>query len=104
MASAKIKKGDLVYVRKGKDRGKKGKVLAVFPKEKKALVEGINLVKKHMRARSETQPGGILSIPAPLSISNLMLICPRCAQPTRVGFKITSDKKMRLCKKCKEVF
>ncbi|MCM8800718.1 MAG: 50S ribosomal protein L24 [Candidatus Omnitrophica bacterium] len=100
----KIKKDDLIYVIKGKDRGKKGKVLAVFPKKGRAVVEGINLVKKHMRRVSAEIPGGIVSVEMPISIANLMLFCKHCNRPVRVGFKILENKtKVRFCKACKEI-
>jgi large subunit ribosomal protein L24 len=98
----KIKKGDLVYVLSGKDKGKQGKVLKVFPKENRAIVERINLVKKAMRRRSQEEPGGIVTVEAPIYISKLMLVCKNCNRPTRVGFKILDDgTKTRICKKCK---
>jgi len=97
----KIKKNDTVLVISGKDKGKQGKVLKVFPKQRRAIVEKINLVKKAMRARSPEQPGGIISIEAPIYLSKLMLICKNCNRPTRVGFKILADgTKTRVCKKC----
>jgi large subunit ribosomal protein L24 len=99
----KIKKGDLVEVIKGKDNGKKGKVLVVLPKEMRAIVEGINLVKKHMRRRREDEQGGIVSIEAPISISNLALFCKSCNRGVRVGFSILKDaSKVRFCKVCKQ--
>jgi len=97
----KIKKNDTVLVISGKDKGKQGKVLKVFPKEKQAIVEKINLVKKAMRPRSQEQRGGIVSVEAPIYLSKLMLICKSCNRPTRVGFKILEDgTKTRICKKC----
>lgn len=99
----KIRKDDTVQVIKGKDKGKKGRVIIVFPKAGRALVEGINLVKKHKRQTRQEQKGGIVSIEAPLSVSNLMLVCKSCNQPVRVGFKILADKtKTRFCKSCKQ--
>jgi len=91
----------MVLVISGKDKGKQGKVLEVFPKEKRAIVEKINLVKKAMRPRSQEQRGGIVSVEAPIYLSKLMLICKSCNRPTRVGFKILEDgTKTRICKKC----
>lgn len=99
----KIRRGDIVQVIKGKDRGKKGKVLEMALAGKRALVEGINLVKKHKRKTQQDQQGGIVSIEMPLSISNLMLVCKQCNAPVRSGFKTLPDKtKIRFCKKCKE--
>ena len=98
----KIKKGDLVLIISGKDRGRKGKVLKAFPKELKILVEGINLKKKHVRPKREGEKGQIVQIPAPVQISNLKVICPKCGKATRVGYKIIDKKKYRICKKCQK--
>jgi len=92
-----------VQVIKGKDRGKKGKVITVLLEKQRCLVEAINLVKKHKRQTRQDQQGGIVSIEAPLSISNLMYFCKTCNQPVRLGFKVSKEnKKVRFCKKCKE--
>lgn len=100
----KIRKGDLVQVIKGEDRGKKGKVLEILPADKLALVEGINVLKKHKRRSQQDQQGGIVSIEKPLAISKLMLLCKNCSRPTRVGITTLKDgTKSRICKKCKEV-
>lgn len=100
----KIRKGDTVQVIKGKDAGKKGKVITIFTENSKALVEGLNLVKKHKRQTRQEQKGGIVSIEAPISVSNLMLFCSHCSNPARVGFKVSGDGvKSRFCKSCKEV-
>ena len=99
----KIRKGDTVQVIKGKDTGKKGKVIFMLLEGRRALVEGINLVKKHKRQTRQDQKGGIVSIEAPISTSNLMLFCKNCQKPSRVGFSVLSDKtKTRICKICKE--
>ncbi len=99
-----IKKGDNVIMLTGKDRAKRGKVLSVLPKEKKVLVEGLNTVKKHQRARKEGQKGQILDKERPVDISNVQLVCDKCDKPTRVGHKITGTPaapiKLRVCKKC----
>lgn len=100
----KIKKDDTVGVIKGKDIGKKGKVLKILLDRNKAIVEGINLVKKHRRQTRQDQPGGIVSLEAPISISNLMFVCKHCNRPARVGFKVLTDgTKSRVCKACNEV-
>lgn len=97
----KIKKGDSVKVIKGKDRGRTGKIEKVFPKAGKVLISGINVYKKHTRPRSEKQPGGIIDIFRPLSVSNVALMCPKCGEPTRVGYRIDkSREKYRTCRKC----
>ena len=100
----KIRKGDTVQVIKGKDNGKKGKVIQILPQARRAIVEGINLVKKHKRQTRQDEKGGIVSIETPISISNLMLVCKNCNRGVRIGFKILEDKtKSRLCKSCNEV-
>jgi large subunit ribosomal protein L24 len=99
----KLKKNDTVQVMKGKDKGKKGKVLSVFPERKRALIEGINMAKKFKRRTAQDQQGGVISIEAAISVANLMLFCKHCSRPARVGFAIQDDKtKVRICKKCKE--
>ena len=100
----KIKIGDIVQVSKGKDKGKKGKVLRVVVDTKRAVVEGINLLKHFRRRSQQDQQGGVVSVESPISIANLMLVCKSCSRPTRVGFKAMQDKtKSRFCKSCKEV-
>jgi large subunit ribosomal protein L24 len=96
----KIKKGDTVLIIRGKDRGKSGKVVKVIPKENKIVVEGLNLVKKHVKPKRQGEKGKIIEIPAPLYISKVKLICPNCNKPTRVGYKIEGEEKFRICKKC----
>ena len=99
----KIRKGDIVQAVTGKDKGKKGKVIQVFPDAKRALVEGINLAKKHKRQTRQDQQGGIVSIEMPISSANIMLVCKHCDRPARVGFSILTDgTKTRVCKACKE--
>lgn len=99
----KIKRGDIVQVIKGNDRGKKGKVLRILPGGVRALVEGVNLVKKHRRKTQQDQTGGIVSIESPLLLHKLMYFCKRCTRPTRVGFTVLKDgTKTRICKDCKE--
>jgi large subunit ribosomal protein L24 len=98
----RLRKGDTVQAMKGKDKGKKGRVLTVFVDKKKALVEGINMLKKHKRRTQKDQQGGIISIESPISLSNLMIVCKSCNRPVRVGVKITDTTKTRICKSCKE--
>lgn len=101
----KVRKNDSVKVIAGKDRGKAGKVLKIFFKEKKALVEGINFVKKHSRKTQTNPQGGVVQKEAPIDISNLAVICTRCNKPTRIGFAILTDgTKARYCKRCQENF
>lgn len=99
----KIRRDDTVLVIAGKDRGKKGKVLHVFPKDNRALVERVNMMKKHVRKRREQDQAGILEMESPIHVSNLMILCKHCNKPTRVGFKLLKDNtKTRMCKKCGE--
>ena len=84
----------------GKDRGKTGKVTRAMPDAGKALIDGLNLVKKHVRPRKQGEKGQRISIPAPIDISNLMMVCPKCSKPSRVGFKLKDENKFRICKKC----
>jgi len=101
--AAKIKRDDTVLVIAGKNRGLKGKVRRVFPGKQRAIVEGINIVKRHTRARGMVQQAGIIEKEAPLHLSNLKLICTKCDEPTRVGFSRRADgTKVRLCKRCGE--
>ncbi len=101
--AARIKKGDLVEVISGKDKGKRGKVLRVIPKEGKVIVEGVNMVKRHQRPNPRMREGGIVEREAPIYASKVMLVCPSCNQRTRVGFKVVDGKKVRYCKKCGEI-
>ncbi|RMI17188.1 MAG: 50S ribosomal protein L24 [Calditrichaeota bacterium] len=95
----KIKKGDTVLVITGDYKGSRGKVLKVFPKENKIIVEGVNLIKRHMRPTQKLPQGGIVEKEAPIHISNVKLIAPRSNVPTRVGFKVLPDgTKVRVCK------
>jgi large subunit ribosomal protein L24 len=100
--AAKIKKGDKVVVTTGRDRGRTGEVVQVMPKEERALVRGVNMVKRHQR-QTMNQEGGIISKEAPLHLSNLALADPRDGKPTRVGFKILDDgRKVRFAKRSGE--
>lgn len=103
MAKINIRKDDTVLVIAGNDKGKKGKVLRVLAKEKKAIVEGINIVKKHKKARKQGEQSGILSIEAPIDLSNLKLICPKCNEPARVSHTKYEGHGVRVCKKCGEM-
>ena len=100
----KIRKGDTVAVTTGKDKGKQGKVMHVLPEIGRALVEGINYVKKHKRrTQQEQQHTGIVQIEKPIALSNLKVVCKSCNAAVKVGFSILKDKtKVRICKKCNE--
>ena len=104
-----VKSNDQVVVISGKDKGKKGKITAAFPKAGRVTVEGVNMVTKHQKARNAMQPGGIIKKELPIDASNVMLVCPKCGKATRVAHKVTTvtlengkqDRKMiRVCKKC----
>ena len=103
MNKVHVKTGDTVVVLSGKDKGKKGKVLAVSPKEGKVIVEKINIVSKHIKPRRMGEPGGIIKAEGAMYASKVQIICPRCKQPTRVGHKLYEDgTKSRICVKCGE--
>lgn len=95
-----IRKGDTVLIQKGKDKGKSGKILKVLPKENKVIVEGLNLVKKIKRAKTQAEKNESILVPRPISRANVMLVCPHCKKATRIGFQVQNGKKMRVCKKC----
>jgi large subunit ribosomal protein L24 len=97
----KIRKGDTVQVIAGKDKGKRGSIVRVNTKKDAVIVSGVNIVKKTMKRRSQQEQGGIAEVEAPLNISNVAIVCKKCG-PTRVGYKIDGDKKIRVCRKCGE--
>lgn len=106
----KLKKGDQVVVVAGKDKGAKGKIEKIFlPKTRgrsrlrRVLIPGINVYKKFVKPQGEGKPGGIVDIAKPLSVANVVLLCPKCGQKTRVGFEISKEGKNRICKKCQAV-
>ena len=100
----KIRKEDNVLVIAGKDRGKKGKVRFAHPDDKRVVIEGVNLIKKHTKAIRNVRQAGIIEREAPIDISNVMLVCEKCNHPTRVGFRILQDgTKTRVCRVCHEV-
>ncbi|MEK9170381.1 MAG: 50S ribosomal protein L24 [Patescibacteria group bacterium] len=97
----KIKKGDIVKIMAGKDKGKQGKVLRVDPVAGKILIEGINLMKKHRRPKKQGEKGEIISLPRFMDVSNVMIICGSCSMPARIGYRVEDGNKFRYCKKCK---
>lgn len=100
----KIKKNDTVLVISGKDRGKKGKVRFAYPDKDRLIIEGVNLIKKHMKAIKDVRQAGIIEREAPIKSSNVMLLCNKCNHPTRVGARILQDgSKVRICQVCHEV-
>lgn len=103
-AKSRIKKGDKVKIIVGKDKGKIGKVLEVFNKSKRILVDNVNIVKKHTRPSASNRQGGIVESPAPLHWSNVLMVCGSCLKPARIQYgKLEDGKKIRICSKCKEI-
>jgi large subunit ribosomal protein L24 len=99
-----IRKDDTVLVIAGKDKGKKGKVRFSYPKTERIMVEGINFIKKHSKARGAAKQAGIIEREAPIPVSNVMLLCSKCNKPARVGFRSLADgRKVRFCRACGEV-
>lgn len=100
----RIKKGDTALVITGKEKGKKGRVIKVNPSEERLIIEGLNIYKKHMKPSRKYTQGGIIEKEGLIHLSNVMLVCPKCSKPTRIANQyLTEDKKVRVCKKCKEV-
>ncbi|MDO8886052.1 50S ribosomal protein L24 [Candidatus Oleimmundimicrobium sp.] len=102
MSKLHVKKGDKVLVLAGKDVGKKGKVLRVFPRKERVIIEGLNLVKKNTRPTQTNPEGGIVEREGSINVSNVQLICPSCGAATRVEKRETGKGKIRVCKKCKQ--
>jgi len=98
-----IKKDDLIEVNTGVEKGRRGRILEIIPEKNQAIIEGINLVKKHQRARSQTKPSGIVTVPAPIHISNLVLICSKCGKKTKIKRDKIEDRRVRICKECGEI-
>lgn len=97
----KLKKDDLVQVISGKERGKQGKIVVVDHDKGRAIVQGVNMVKKAMKKKSQNDRGGIIEVEAPVRLCNMMIVCKKCG-PTRIGYKIEGDAKKRVCRKCGE--
>ena len=98
----KVKKNDTVLVLTGKDNGKTGKVLRAMPAENRIVVDGINVQKKHKKARSAQDTSGIIEQSGPIDASNVLVVCPVCGKATRVGHAVVDGKKVRVCKKCEK--
>jgi len=97
----RIRREDTVMVTKGKDRGRTGEVRKVIPEDSRVIVTGINMVKRHMKPRGQTSPGGIIDRESPIPLANVALVCESCQQPTRIGFRAMRDgRKVRFCKRC----
>jgi large subunit ribosomal protein L24 len=100
----KIKKDDTVLVIVGKDKGKKGKIRFAYPKKQRILVEGVNFIKKHSKARGAAKQAGIIDMEVPVHVSNVMLLCDKCSKPGRIGYKKLEDgRRVRICRACREV-
>ena len=97
----KVKKGDKVLIISGKDKGRTGKIIKSLLKNGTILVEGINLKKKHVKAKKQGEKGQVIATPSPLNISNVKIICPKCGKATRISYKIEKGVKHRICKECK---
>jgi large subunit ribosomal protein L24 len=98
----KIRKGDTILVTSGKDKGKRGKVTKVYPEINKIVVDGLGLVKKHVRPKKQGEKGQVVAIAKPFDVSKAKIVCPKCGQAARIGYKIAEGGKYRICKKCKQ--
>ena len=96
----RIKKGDTVQVLSGNDKGKTGEVLEVMPKTGKIIVKGVNIRKKHVKPRKQGDEGGIIPVECSIFSAKVNLVCPKCNKPTKIGYEMDKDKKVRVCKKC----
>jgi large subunit ribosomal protein L24 len=97
----KLRKDDHVQVIAGKEKGKKGRIIKIDREKGRVIIEGLNMVKKAMKKRKQTDKGGIVEIEAALAVSNVMIVCKKCG-PTRIGYKISGEAKQRVCRKCGE--
>ncbi|MCL5292845.1 MAG: 50S ribosomal protein L24 [Actinobacteria bacterium] len=101
MSKLSVKKGDRVEVITGKDKGKRGKILRAIPDKERVVIEGVNLIKRHSKPTQKNPQGGIVEREAPLHVSNVMVVCSSCNQPTRVGHRLSEEgRKVRVCRKC----
>ena len=96
----RIKKGDTVKVLSGNDKGKTGEVLEIIPKTEKIVVKGVNVRKKHVKARKQGEESGIISVECPIHSSKVNVVCPKCGKAARIQYKIEKDEKVRVCQKC----
>ena len=96
----KLKKGDNVIVLSGNDKGKTGEVLEVIPKANKVVVKGVNIRKKHVKARKQNEESGIIPVECAIPSSKVNVVCPKCGKATKVGYSVEKDQKVRVCKKC----
>ncbi|KKR10216.1 MAG: 50S ribosomal protein L24 [Parcubacteria group bacterium GW2011_GWA2_39_18] len=99
----RLKKGDKVYILKGKNRGKTSVIVRALPQISKVVVEGVSLCKKHVKPKKQGQKGQRVELPTPISSANVALVCNSCLKPTRVGYRLEGGRKIRFCKKCKTI-
>ena len=99
----KLKKGDNVKILSGKDRGKTGVVLKAFPEDDRIMIDGLNVFKKRSKPRKQGEKGQIVAVSRPLAASKVMIICPNCKSPTRIGGRVEGSRKVRYCKKCQAI-
>jgi len=100
----KIRKGDKIMVTSGKDKGRNGVVERVYSKQDKVLITGINQYKKHIKKSEKAPQGGVVEVPRPIDIAKIIIVCPKCGKPSRIGISVEKKKKVRVCKKCKSTF
>lgn len=100
----KIKKGDLVQITTGRDRGRQGKVERLVLADNSVVIPGLNQYKKHRKPQGDNRPGEIVTLDRPISVAKVALVCPKCKQVTRVGYRLVGDKKERVCRKCDTAF
>lgn len=98
----KLKKGDNVKIISGNDRGKHGKILSVLPGAERIIIEGVNIRKKHVRSRTQQQKGEVVKVPLSIHAARVMLVCPQCGKPVRVGARTEGGTKLRVCRACKK--
>lgn len=98
----KLKKGNKVKITAGKDKGREGIIERIYKKQNKVLILNINLYKKHIKKSEKMPQGGVVELPRPINASKIALICQKCGQTTRIGYKLEADKKLRICRKCNE--
>lgn len=96
----KLKKGDTIIVMTGRDAARQGKIERVYTKQSTVMVDGVNMYKRHIKKSEQTPEGGIVELPRAINVSKVALLCPKCKKPTRVGYKIEKQKKIRICRKC----
>ena len=99
----KFRVGDEILVTAGKDKGKKGKIERVIPKEARVVVAGVNMYKRNMKGSSKVRQSGIIDIVKPISVGNVAIVCPKCKLPTRIGYVTKNNEKNRVCKKCDQI-